>query len=373
MFSTSISYKELKVEYMNGLYEKTKLGDLELKNRVVMAPMTRSRSIANVPGEIVATYYEQRSEAGLIITEGTSPSPNGLGYARIPGIFSKEQSIAWKKVTEKVHKKGSKIFVQLMHTGRIGHELNLPKSAKVLGPSAIVAKGKMWTDSEGMLDHPIPHEMTKEEIKSTIQEFVNASKNAIEAGFDGVELHAANGYLLEQFLHPSSNQRTDEYGGSIENRIRFVLEVAKAVSEAIGKNKTGIRLSPYGAFNDLFPFPETHEEYSLLAEKLYDLGIVYVHLVDHSSMGAPTVEPKTVSAIRQNFKGTLILSGGYDNIRAEKDIQAGNANLVAFGKPFLANPDLVTRFQKNIPLASFDETTLYTPGEKGYTDYSFSS
>ncbi|GBF43551.1 NADH:flavin oxidoreductase [Leptospira ellinghausenii] len=354
---------------MSLLFEKAKLGNLELKNRVVMAPMTRSRSIGNVPGEIVATYYEQRSEAGLIITEGTSPSPNGLGYARIPGIFSKEQTDAWKVVTDKVHKKGSKIFVQLMHTGRIGHEFNLPKSAKVLAPSAIMAKGKMWTDSNGMVDHPTPKEMSKDEIQSTIQEFVLASKNAIAAGFDGVELHAANGYLLEQFLHPSSNQRTDEYGGSIENRIRFILEVSKAVSDAIGKEKTGIRLSPYGAFNDLFPFEETHDEYSLLSQKLNELGIVYIHLVDHSSMGAPTVDPKTVSAIRNNFKQTLILSGGYDSQRAEADLTSGNANLVAFGKPFLANPDLVTKFQKNIPLANFDEATLYTPGEKGYIDY----
>ncbi|XDD46391.1 alkene reductase [Leptospira sp. WS39.C2] len=358
---------------MNLLYQKTKLGNLELKNRVVMAPMTRSRSINNIPGEIVATYYAQRAEAGLIITEGTSPSPNGLGYARIPGIFSKEQTDAWKNVTEKVHAKGSKIFVQLMHTGRIGHEFNLPKSAKVLAPSAIMAKGQMWTDSNGMVEHPTPSEMTKEEILSTINEFVSASKNAINAGFDGVELHAANGYLLEQFLHPSSNQRKDEYGGSIENRNRFILEVAKAVSEAIGKEKTGIRLSPYGAFNDLFPFPETHEQYSLLARKLNELGIVYIHLVDHSSMGAPIVEPETVTAIRKNFKGTLILSGGYDSARAEKDLESGNADLVAFGKPFLANPDLITKFQKNIPLAKFDETTLYTPGEKGYSDYPLSS
>ncbi|MGE8721024.1 alkene reductase [Leptospira terpstrae] len=358
---------------MKSLFSEAKLGNLSLKNKVVMAPMTRSRSIGNVPGDLVATYYEQRAEAGLIITEGTSPSPNGLGYARIPGIFSEEQTKAWKKVTDKVHAKGSKIFVQLMHTGRIGHELNLPKGAKVLGPSAILAKGQMWTDTDGMKDHPTPQEMTKTEIKSTLEEFVNASKNAIQAGFDGVELHAANGYLLEQFLHPSSNQRTDEYGGSIENRIRFVLEVASEVSAAIGKEKTAIRLSPYGAFNDLFPFPETHEEYSLLAEKLNQIGIVYIHLVDHSSMGAPTVEPETVQNIRKAFKGTLILSGGYDVERAEKDLSTGLADLVAFGKPFLANPDLVTRFQKNIALASFDQTTLYTPGEKGYSDYAFAS
>ncbi|TGL39198.1 alkene reductase [Leptospira perdikensis] len=358
---------------MKSLFSEAKLGNLSLKNKVVMAPMTRSRSLGNVPGDIVAKYYEQRAEAGLIVTEGTSPSPNGLGYARIPGIFSEEQTKAWKKVTDKVHTKGSKIFVQLMHTGRIGHELNLPKGAKVLGPSAILAKGQMWTDAEGMKDHPIPQEMSKSDLKSTIEEFVNASKNAIQAGFDGVELHAANGYLLDQFLHPSSNQRTDEYGGSIENRIRFVLEVAAAVSVAIGKEKTAIRLSPYGAYNDLFPFPETHDEYSLLAEKLNEIGIVYIHLVDHSSMGAPTVDPETVYNIRKAFKGTLILSGGYDAERAEKDLSSGVADLVAFGKPFLANPDLVTRFQKNIPLASFDQTTLYTPGEKGYSDYVFAN
>lgn len=356
---------------MKSLFSEAKLGNLSLKNKVVMAPMTRSRSLGNVPGDLVATYYEQRAEAGLIVTEGTSPSPNGLGYARIPGIFSEEQTKAWKKVTDKVHAKGSKIFVQLMHTGRIGHELNLPKGAKVLGPSAILAKGQMWTDAEGMKDHPTPQEMTKAELKSTLEEFVNASKNAVQAGFDGVELHAANGYLLDQFLHPTSNQRTDEYGGSIENRIRFVVEVATAVSAAIGKEKTAIRLSPYGAFNDLFPFPETHAEYSLLAEKLNEVGIVYIHLVDHSSMGAPTVDPETVQNIRTAFKGTLILSGGYDAERAEKDLASGLADLVAFGKPFLANPDLVTRFQKNIALASFDQTTLYTPGEKGYSDYVF--
>ncbi|PJZ47008.1 alkene reductase [Leptospira brenneri] len=358
---------------MKSLFSEAKLGNLSLKNKVVMAPMTRSRSIDNIPGDIVATYYEQRAEAGLIVTEGTSPSPNGLGYARIPGIYSEEQTKAWKKVTDKVHAKGSKIFVQLMHTGRIGHELNLPKGAKVLGPSAILAKGQMWTDAEGMKDHPTPQEMSKAELKSTLEEFVTASKNAIQAGFDGVELHAANGYLLEQFLHPSSNQRTDEYGGSIENRIRYIVEVATAVSQAIGKEKTAIRLSPYGAFNDLFPFPETHDEYTLLAEKLNQIGIVYIHLVDHSSMGAPTVEPETVGNIRKAFKGTLILSGGYDVERAEKDLSSGLADLVAYGKPFLANPDLVTRFQKNITLASFDQTTLYTPGEKGYTDYSLAN
>jgi N-ethylmaleimide reductase len=334
-----------------------------------MAPMTRSRSLGNIPNDLVATYYEQRAEAGLIITEGTSPSPNGLGYARIPGIFSSEQISGWKKVTEKVHARGSKIFIQLMHTGRIGHAANLPKGAEILAPSAILAKGQMWTDTEGMKDHPVPKEMSIEQIQATKNEYVQASKNAIEAGFDGVELHAANGYLLEQFLHPTSNQRTDEYGGSFEKRLNFVLETTLAVVKAIGKDKVGIRLSPYGAFNDLTPFDETEKEYALLAERLNELGIAYIHLVDHSSMGAPKVEPSTVKKIRDAFKGTLILSGGYDSKRAEQDLDSQNADLIAFGKPFISNPDLVTKLEKGIPLTALDPGTLYTADEKGYTDY----
>lgn len=351
------------------LFSTADLGKIKLKNKVVMAPMTRSRSLGNIPNDLVATYYEQRAEAGLLITEGTSPSPNGLGYARIPGIFSKEQVNGWKKVTEKVHAKGSRIFIQLMHTGRIGHPANLPAGAEMLAPSAIVAKGQMWTDKEGMKDHPVPKEMTLNQIQSTIDEYVKASLNAIEAGFDGVELHAANGYLLEQFLHPTSNQRTDEYGGTIEKRLKFVLDTTKAVADAIGKDKVGIRLSPYGAFNDLFPFDDTEKEYSLLAEKLNEIGIVYVHLVDHSSMGAPKVEPSTVQKIRDAFGGTLILSGGYDKARAEKDLESGKANLIAFGKPFISNPDLVTKLEKGLPLIPLDPGTLYTADEKGYTDY----
>jgi len=351
------------------LFSPTDLGPIKLKNRVVMAPMTRSRSIGNIPNDLVATYYEQRSEAGLIITEGTSPSPNGLGYARIPGIFSKEQVAGWKKVTEKVHAKASKIFVQLMHTGRIGHQANLPNGAEILAPSAVLAKGQMWTDAEGMKDHPVPKEMTLSQIQEAINEYTNASKNAIEAGFDGVELHAANGYLLEQFLHPTSNIRNDEYGGSHQKRLKFVLETVASVVNAIGKEKVGIRLSPYGAFNDLFPFEETEIEYTLLAEKLNELGIAYIHLVDHSSMGAPKVEPSTVKKIREAFKGTLILSGGYDRVRAEADIDSGNADLVAFGKPFLSNPNLVTKLEKGLALLPIDESKLYTADEKGYTDY----
>lgn len=354
---------------MSKLFSPTKLASLPLQNRVVMAPMTRSRSIGNIPNDLVAEYYEQRSEAGLIITEGTSPSPNGLGYSRIPGIFSKAQVAGWKKVTDKVHAKGSKIFVQLMHTGRIGHPANLPEGAKMVAPSAVVAKGKMWTDASGMLDHPTPNEMSLEDISIAKNEYVQAGKNAVEAGFDGIELHAANGYLLEQFLHPTSNIRTDNYGGSIENRLRFVLETAEETVKAIGKEKVGIRISPYGMFNDLAPFDETEVEYTMLAEKLNALGIAYIHLVDHSSMGTPTVAPTTVKKIRDAFKGTIILSGGYDSKRAEADLESGAGDLIAFGRPFISNPNLVTKMQKGIELKPVDPETFYTPDAKGYTDY----
>ena len=345
-------------------------GKIELKNRIVMSPMTRSRAIGNVPNELIATYYGQRANAGLIITEGTSPSPNGLGYSRIPGIFSKDQVEGWKKVTKEVHNKGGKIFVQLMHTGRIGHELNLPKGAKVLAPSAIKAAGQMWTDSEGMKDFPVPSEMTTQELNEAKLEFVTAAKNAIEAGFDGLELHGANGYLLEQFLSPISNKRTDSYGGSIENRCRFVLEVAQELSNAIGKDKTGIRLSPYGVASDMPHYPEIDSTYDYLSKELNKIGILYIHIVDHSAMGAPQVPDSIKKSIRNNFKGNLILSGGYDLARAEKDIDSGSADLIAFGRPFINNPDLVYRLQHNKPLSSnLDMNTFYTPDEKGYTDY----
>jgi N-ethylmaleimide reductase len=352
------------------IFTSYKLGQQSLKNRIVMAPMTRSRAINNIPNDLIAEYYSQRASAGLLITEGTSPSPNGLGYARIPGLFNADQVEGWKLVTRAVHDKGGKIFVQLMHTGRVGHESNLPKGSKILAPSAVLATGQMWTDSEGMKDHPVPHELTAEELQATKGEFVQAAKNAMEAGFDGVELHGANGYLLEQFLSPHSNKRNDTYGGSIENRTRFVLEVAKEVSDAIGKDKTAIRLSPYGIFNEMPHYSEIDQSYTYLAEKLNEIGIVYLHIVDHSAGGAPEVPVKIKKAIRGKFKNTLILSGGYTAEKAEQDIESGAADLIAFGKPFISNPDLVDRFKKNQALnEKLDVATLYTPGEKGYTDY----
>lgn len=351
------------------IFTPYQLGKIELNNKIVMSPMTRSRSIHNIPGDIVTTYYSQRAEAGLIITEGTAPSPNGLGYTRIPGIFTEEQIHAWKQVTDSVHKRGAKIFIQLMHTGRISHELNMPSGAKIIAPSAIAAPGSMWTDKQGLLPFPIPHEMKEEDIEKTISEFALASHNAIEAGFDGVELHAANGYLIDQFLNIASNKRTDRWGGTIQNRIRFAIEVAKRVIKEIGNDKVGMRISPYGAFNGMNTDSEHEALFGLLATELSNLGLEYLHIVDHSSMGAPEVKPSIKILIRKNFKHTLILSGGYNKDRAEMDLVEGKGDLIAFGRPFISNPNLVSKLKNNLPLIEADSNTFYTPGEKGYIDY----
>ena len=352
------------------LFTAAKTGSTTLLNRIVMAPMTRCRAIGNIPNDLMAKYYQHRSQAGLIITEGTSPSPNGLGYARIPGIFSAEQVAGWKKVTDAVHGNGGKIVVQLMHTGRISHPLNMAPGAEILAPSAVKAAGQMWTDSQQLQGFVVPKAMTTEDILLTKNEFVIAAKNAIVAGFDGVELHGANGYLLEEFLSPFSNVRTDEYGGSIEDRCRFVLEVTTAVAEAIGKDKTGIRLSPYGVASDMPHYPEIDATYDYLSKQLNELGIAHIHLVDHSAMGAPAVPLEIKKLIRKNFSNTIIQCGGYDKERAEADIENGLANLIAFGRPFINNPDLVERMANNWPLSTDLHMDLfYSADEKGYTDY----
>jgi N-ethylmaleimide reductase len=345
------------------------LGRITLKNRIVMAPMTRSRAIGNIPNQMMAEFYSQRADAGLLITEGTSPSPNGLGYARIPGLFNQEQVTGWRKVTGQVHNKGGHIFVQLMHTGRVSHPLNMPPDAKIFSSSAEAIKGEMWTDQKQLQPYPVPLEMTHDDIQDTIAEFVKSAKLAVEAGFDGVELHGANGYIIEQFINPTLNKRTDQYGGSIENRIRFVLEIAQKTAEAIGADKLGIRLSPYGVSAGLGMYDKIDETYSLLAEKLNALGLVYIHVVDHSSLGAPEVKLSVKTAIRNNFKGTLILSGGYDSVKAEQDLKEKKGDLVAFGRYFISNPDLVHKLKLGEHLQKADATTFYTPGEKGYTDY----
>ncbi len=351
------------------LFSEYQLGNITLKNRIVMAPMTRSRAIGNVPNDLMATYYGQRATAGLIISEGTAPSANALGYARIPGLFSQEQVEGWKKVTSAVHAKGGKIFAQLMHTGRASHSANLPEGATVVAPSALQLAGETWTDTNGMVPYTVPKEIPTSDIDATQNEFVTAAKNAIAAGFDGVELHGANGYLIEQFLNTATNHRTDNYGGSVENRNRFAIETAQKVVAAIGAEKTAIRLSPYGVFNAIEIYDGIDEAFVQLATELGKLKIAYLHIVDHSSQGAPTVPQELKTKLQQAFGGTFIYSGGLDKASAEAVLQDGKGDLVAFGRPFLANPDLVARFENNVELAQPDYTKLYTPGADGYSDY----
>jgi N-ethylmaleimide reductase len=354
------------------LFQPYSLGALKLANRMVMAPMTRSRATdQNKANALMATYYQQRAGAGLIITEGVSPSPNGLGYPRIPGIYNQEQADSWKQVTASIHEKGGKIFLQLMHSGRIGHPLNLPEGGEVLGPSAVKAAGQMYTDAEGMKDNFEPRAMTTKEVYAAIAEYVKTAELAIAAGFDGVELHGANGYLIEQFLNPHTNLRDDEFGGSVEKRAEFLLDITEKVIAAIGAQKVGVRLSPNGAFNDMPGYPEMAETYHYIAQELDKLGVAYIHLLDHSAMGSTPLPADVLEDIRKAYKGTLILCGNFDKDSAEEALQNGTADLIAFGKPFLANPDLVTRYQSNAALNVPDMSTFYTPGEKGYTDYPF--
>ncbi len=346
------------------------LGKTELKNRVVMAPLTRSRAEGNVPNSMMAQYYGNRAGAGLIITEGTSPSFNGLGYPRIPGNFSIEQMEGWKLVTDAVHANGGKIFLQLMHCGRVAHPDNLPAGGRVLAPSAVpMTETKMYVDGKGELDIPLAEEMNLDDIVFAVKEHAMSSKVAMDAGFDGVELHAANGYLMEQFLSPITNKRDDQFGGSIANRIRFLRDAAEATVAAIGPDRVGMRISPYGYFGEMGTYDTIDETYVQLAKTMKEIGLVYLHIVDHESMGTPHVPQSIKQQIRAAFGGTIILSGGYNAQHADRDIAAGKGELVAFGRPFIANPDLVERFKQSAELNIPNSDTFYTPGPEGYLTY----
>ena len=352
------------------LFDPLSTPALQLKNRMVMSPMTRSRATeAQTPNALMAEYYAQRAGAGLIITEGTSPSPNGIGYARIPGLYNDAQAKGWKLVTDAVHAAGGKIFIQLMHTGRVGAADNLPQGAEVVGPTDETLPGEMYVDAKGMVPHTQPRAMTEKDISHAIAEYVTSSKLAIQAGFDGVELHGANGYLIEQFLNANVNKRTDGWGGSAEKRNRFALEVAKACVDAIGAKKVAIRISPYGVFNATGEFPGVEDQYVALVEQLSKLGLAYLHQLDHSAMGAPPVPAELKAKLRKAFNGVFILAGGFDKASAEAALQAKQADLIAFARSFLANPDLVERFKADAALNAPDFGTFYTPGPKGYTDY----
>ncbi|WP_324027045.1 alkene reductase [Maribacter sp. BPC-D8] len=355
------------------LLEPYQLGNITLKNRVVMAPMTRSRAINNVPNDLMITYYSQRAGAGLIISEGIAPSPNALGYARIPGLYNQKQIEGWKKITEAVHRKGSKIFAQLMHTGRISHPDNMPKDAVILAASTLKSAGTMWTDKNGAQSYPMAKEMTIKDIHNTIEEFVQSAKNAIASGFDGVEIHAGTGFLLDTFINPHTNLRTDEYGETLEGRMKFTLEVTKKVADAIGKEKTSIRISPYGVFNDMGLYDKTDEAFEYLVSALNKIGVIYIHMVDHSSIGAPEVSVTLKEKIKTTlYQGTYISSGGFDSEKAQWEVDSHKGDLVAFGKPFISNPDLVDRIKNGDEFAKSDSDTHYSIGKEGYTDYPIS-
>ncbi|MBT8295319.1 MAG: alkene reductase [Gramella sp.] len=353
------------------LLSNYKLGEIELENRMVMAPLTRARATDNIPNDLMVKYYSQRTGAGLIISEGTAPSPNGLGYARIPGIYNEAQFEGWKKIVEAVHNHGSKIFLQIMHTGRVSHKDNMEENSRILAPSSVALDGDMFTDQHGPQPYPVPEEMDHNDIKQAQEEFLYAAKNAIEIGFDGVEIHSANGYLADQFLNTATNKREDEYGGSIEGRSRFTLEVAEMISTEIGKERTGIRLSPFSTFNGTEVFDEMEEQFLYLTDKLNQFGLTYIHLVDNSTLGSPEVETDLPEKIRKRFNGSLILNGGFTKENAEDRLQKNTADLISFGRSFIANPDLVYRFDNDLDLNEPDYDTFYSPGEKGYIDYSF--
>ncbi len=351
------------------LFSPFEVGPNQLTNRMVMAPMTRCRAAeGNVPTPLMATYYEQRASAGLLITEATQIMPEGQGYVSTPGIHSPEQVAGWRLVTEAVHKAGGKIFLQLWHVGRISHSLFQPNKSLPVAPSAIAPKGQVHT-VEGMKPFETPRALELSEIKEIVKQYGRAAQNAKDAGFDGVEIHAANGYLIDQFLQSGTNQRTDEYGGSVENRIRFLDEVTTAVVDVWGEDRVGVRLSPNGAFNDMSD-ADPKATFTAAVELLHAIGVAYIHF----RRGTKADErhgrkPVPIDHFRQLYTGVVIINDQFNRESAEAVINDDVADLVAFGVPFLANPDLPQRFERNAPLNKPDTATFYTPGEKGYTDY----
>lgn len=355
------------------LLKPLKTSNLELKNRVVMAPMTRSRAANPENGpteELQGVYYEQRASAGLIITEGSQVSERAVGYINTPGIHTRTQVDGWKTVTKRVHDAGGKIFIQLWHVGRISHP-DFHGGELPLAPSAMNPNAKSYTP-EGLKDTVTPKAMTTEDIQQTIKDFASAAKNAVEAGFDGVEIHSSNGYLFHQFFSATSNHRTDAYGGSIENRARFLFEVLDAVKKEIPIQKVGLRLNP--SLNGIFGMTmdeETIPTFDYIINKLNDYDLAYLHLSEpfNDVSTIPYAETHIAKRYRPIFKGTLMINAGFDQEKGNKVIEDGDADLVAYGKPYISNPDLVERFAEGIPLSDYDTNTFYTPGEKGYLDY----
>ena len=350
------------------LFSSYQLGNIELANRIVMAPLTRNRAGKGlVPSEFAADYYAQRASAGLIITEATQVSPQAQGYQDTPGLYTSEQIDAWREVTDAVHAKGGKIFVQLWHVGRISHVDLQPNGASPVAPSAIRADTKTFVNNT-FTEVSEPRALELHEIPAIVSDFRQAAKNAITAGFDGVEIHAANGYLLEQFIKDGANQRTDIYGGSIENRARLLLEVVEAIVSEIGANRTGVRISPVSPANGI-SCNEPQPQYNYITEQLNRLGIVYLHVVEGATGGPRDIAPFDYPAIRNRFDQTYLANNGYDLELANAHLQSEEADLFAFGKLFISNPDLVERLKHGFPLANLNPSTLYGGSAEGYTDY----
>lgn len=353
---------------MTSLFDPIHLGEIALANRVVMAPLTRNRAAAGrVPSPLAALYYRQRAGAGLIVSEATQIAPLGQGYLDTPGIYSREQVEGWKAVTRAVHERGGKIVVQLWHVGRISHVSLLPAGEVPVAPSAIAAKTQTYT-AKGFEAVSAPRALKLEELPAIVEQYRLAARNAIEAGFDGVEVHGANGYLLDQFLRDGMNQRTDTYGGSIENRARLLIEVMQAVTTEIGSGRTGLRLSPVTPSNDASD-SNPQPLFNHVAERLAPLELAFLHVIEGATAGVRDVAPFDYQALRERAKAPWMVNNGYDRQMALDAVASGRADVVAFGRPFISNPDLAERLREDAPLNTLDQDTLYGGGAKGYTDY----
>jgi 2,4-dienoyl-CoA reductase-like NADH-dependent reductase (Old Yellow Enzyme family) len=362
---------------MSLLFKPYDLAGLQLANKVIMAPMTRARALKDIPDEHTVLYYAQRASAGLIISEGVPVSREGCGYLFNPGLYTDEQTQAWGRVTQAVHKKGGRIFAQLWHVGRLSHVSIQPEGK---APVSSVARAALNCNAYGWIEPgkpgPVlasePVALTVENLHRITQDFVRAARRAVDAGFDGVELHGANGYLFEQFLNGALNDRSDEYGGSIENRQRFILETLDALAREIGSSRVGVRISPFGRLYDMHPYPEEADSWLTLARELEARKLAYVHLSDQLTIGAEAIPDGFASQFRSAYKGSLIAAGGFNRLTAEQELENGDLNLIAFGRPFIANPDLVERMAHNWPLAEADRATFYGVNgsvTRGYTDY----
>ena len=352
------------------LFSPVNLGLISLKNRMVMAPLTRNRAAeGGVPQAMNVTYYEQRASAGLIVTEATPISTMAHGYPALPGIYTDAQVAGWKHVTDAVHAKGGKIVLQLWHVGRISHPTLLPNGKLPVAPSAIKPAGQAFT-YQGLVDYVEPRALEASELPAIVADYVHATQCALAAGFDGVEIHAANGYLIDQFLRDGSNKRSDNYGGSFENRARFLLEVTKAVVAVAGADKVGIRISPVNPFNDMHD-SNPQALFNYVAEALNPFKLAYLHVVEGGIHGGGVADPFDFAALRKCFKGSYVANLAYDKVRGNAAVASGHADAIAYGVPFIANPDLVERYRTNAPLNEADSSSFYGGTEKGYTDYPF--